>query len=88
VTTAHGAGPGLAWLVAVTSTLPVRALTEQLAALAGGPSPRLRGIHRDELLALAEHQPLFAELVEILYNNEDPHLQGTLAVRSTTAGTP
>ena len=84
---------GRAWHVPVTSTLPVRTLTEQLAALAGAPTPRLRRIHRDELLALAEHQPLFGELVEILYNNEDPHLldsthtEAVLGLRPTPLAT-
>jgi nucleoside-diphosphate-sugar epimerase len=80
---------GRAWHVPVTSSLSVRALTERLAELAGVPAPELRRIGSVELLALAQRQPLFAELVEVLYSNENPHVldsartEAVLGVRPT-----
>jgi nucleoside-diphosphate-sugar epimerase len=75
--------------VPVTSSLPVRALAERVAELAGMPAPELRRIDRAELLALAAQQPLFGELVELLYSNENPHVidstqtEAILGVRPT-----
>lgn len=80
---------GRAWHVPVTSSLSVRALTGRLAELAGAPAPELRRIDSVELLALAQQQPLFAELVELLYSNENPHVldstrtEAVLGVRPT-----
>ncbi|WP_199443549.1 NAD-dependent epimerase/dehydratase family protein [Umezawaea beigongshangensis] len=80
---------GRAWHVPVTSSLPVRALAERVAELAGMPAPELRRLDRDELLTLAQQQPLFGELVELLYSNENPHVidstrtEAVLGVRPT-----
>ncbi|WP_410566216.1 NAD-dependent epimerase/dehydratase family protein [Amycolatopsis sp. cmx-4-61] len=80
---------GRPWHVPVTSSLSVRALTERLADLAGLPTPQLRRIHRAEVAALAQRQPLFAELLEVLYSNENPHVldsartEAVLGVRPT-----
>jgi nucleoside-diphosphate-sugar epimerase len=84
---------GRPWHVPVTSSLSVRALTERLAELAGAPAPQLRRIHRDELATLAQQQPLFAELIEMLYSNENPHVldstrtEAVLGVRPTPLDT-
>jgi nucleoside-diphosphate-sugar epimerase len=84
---------GRAWHAPVTSSLSVRALSERVAELAGAPAPRLRRIDRDELTGLAAQQPLFAELVEMLYSTEDPHVldstetEAVLAVRPTPLDT-
>lgn len=84
---------GGAWHVPVTSSLSVRGLTERVAELAGAPEPRLRRIQRDEILALAEQQPLFGELVELAYSNERPHVldssrtEAALGLRPTSLDT-
>jgi nucleoside-diphosphate-sugar epimerase len=75
--------------VPATSSLSVRALAERVAELAGMPAPELRRIDRDELLTLAQQEPLFGELVELLYSNENPHVidstqaEAVLGVRAT-----
>jgi nucleoside-diphosphate-sugar epimerase len=80
---------GRAWHVPATSSLSVRALAERVAELAGMPAPELRRIDRDELLTLAQQEPLFGELVELLYSNENPHVidstqaEAVLGVRAT-----
>ena len=65
---------GHAWHVPATSSLPVRELTERLAGLAGAPTPQIHRLYRDDLVTLARQQPLFAELLEMLYSNEHPHV--------------
>ena len=65
---------GRPWHVPVTSSLSVRALSERLAELAGAPTPELHRIDRDELAALARQQPVFGELMEMMYSNENPHV--------------
>ncbi|GIE92023.1 NAD-dependent epimerase/dehydratase family protein [Actinoplanes regularis] len=65
---------GRAWHAPVTSTLSVRALTTRLAELAGVPEPTLTRIHAGQLTAMAAETPLFAELLEMLYSTEHPHL--------------
>ena len=84
---------GHAWHVPATSAIPVRELTQRLADLAGIPAPQIQRLHRDDLLALAQRQPLFGELVEILYSNEEPnvldsaHTQSVLGVEATSLET-
>jgi nucleoside-diphosphate-sugar epimerase len=84
---------GRAWHVPAASSLSVRALSERVAELAGMPTPELRRIDRDALLTLARQQPLFGELVELLYSNENPHLidstqtEAVLGVRPTPLDT-
>jgi nucleoside-diphosphate-sugar epimerase len=84
---------GRAWHAPVTSSLSVRALSERVAELAGAPEPTLRRITRDELTGLAAQQPLFAELVEMLYSTEGPHVldssetEAVLGVRPTPLDT-
>ncbi|GAB3682227.1 NAD-dependent epimerase/dehydratase family protein [Angustibacter aerolatus] len=80
---------GRAWHVPATSSVSVRRLTEQLAELAGVAAPRLRRLHRQDLVELARTQPMFGELLEMLYSNESPHIldsaftQEVLGVRPT-----
>ena len=52
----------------------MRALSERLAELAGAPTPELHRIDRDEVAALARQQPVFGELMEMMYSNENPHV--------------
>lgn len=65
---------GRAWHVPATSSVSVRVLSEQLAQLAGVAPPRLRRWHREDLMAMARTQPMFGELLEMLYSNESPHV--------------
>jgi nucleoside-diphosphate-sugar epimerase len=65
---------GRAWHVPVTSSLSVRALSERLTEMGGAPTPKLHRIDRDELATLARQQPLFGELMEMMYSNENPHV--------------
>ena len=84
---------GRAWHVPATSSVSVRELTEQLAELAGVAAPRLRRLHRDDLIEMARTQPMFGELLEMLYSNENPHIldstrtQEVLGVRPTPLDT-
>ncbi|MFG2844809.1 NAD-dependent epimerase/dehydratase family protein [Kitasatospora sp. NPDC048296] len=64
---------GRAWHVPATNIL-VRELTERFAKLTTSPDPRLERLDRDALLTLAERNPLFGELVEMLYATENPHV--------------
>lgn len=80
---------GRAWHVPATSSVSVRVLSEQLAELAGVAVPRLRRLHREEIVEMAQTQPVFGELLEMLYSNENPHIldstrtQEVLGVRAT-----
>lgn len=65
---------GQAWHVPVTSSVSVRALSQRLTELSGAPTPKLHRIDRDELAELARLQPVFAELMEMMYSNENPHV--------------
>jgi nucleoside-diphosphate-sugar epimerase len=84
---------GRPWHVPATSSLSVRALSEQLTELAGAPTPKLHRIDRDELATLARHQPLFGELTEMMYSNENPHVidsshtEATLGMKPTPLAT-
>jgi nucleoside-diphosphate-sugar epimerase len=80
---------GRAWHVPATSSVSVRVLSERLAELAGVASPRLRRLHREDLVELSRTQPVFGELLEMLYSNENPHVldsaltEEVLGVRAT-----
>jgi nucleoside-diphosphate-sugar epimerase len=80
---------GHAWHVPATSAVPVRELTERLADLAGAPAPQIHRLYREDLVTLAEQQPLFGELLEVLYSNEEPnvldsaHTEKVLGVKAT-----
>lgn len=80
---------GRAWHVPATSSVSVRELSAQLARLAGVAAPRLRRMHREDLVEMARTQPMFGELLEMLYSNETPHIldstrtQAVLGVRAT-----
>jgi nucleoside-diphosphate-sugar epimerase len=80
---------GHAWHVPATAAMPVRELTERLADLAGAPAPQINRLYRHDLITLARQQPLFGELVEILYSNEAPnvldsaHTEEVLGVTAT-----
>jgi nucleoside-diphosphate-sugar epimerase len=65
---------GRVWHVPSTSTLPVRALTERLAAVAGAPRPQLTELSLEELVRLGEQDSIMAELVEIQYLDREPHV--------------
>jgi nucleoside-diphosphate-sugar epimerase len=84
---------GRPWHVPVTSSLSVRALSERLADMAEAPTPKLHRIDRDELAALARQQPLFGELMEMMYSNENPHVidssrsEAVLGVQATPLDT-
>jgi nucleoside-diphosphate-sugar epimerase len=65
---------GRVWHVPSTSTLPVRALTERLAAVAGAPGPQLTELSLEELVRLGEQDSIMAELVEIQYLDREPHV--------------
>lgn len=80
---------GRAWHVPATSSVSVRVLSERLAELAGVAAPRLRRLHRENLIEMARTQPMFGELLEMLYSNESPHVldstytEAVLGVRPT-----
>jgi len=81
---------GRAWHVPATSSVSVRVLSEQLAELAGVAAPRLRRLHREDLIEMSQTQPMFGELLEMLYSNENPHVldsaftQEVLGARATS----
>jgi nucleoside-diphosphate-sugar epimerase len=80
---------GRAWHVPATSSVSVRVLSERLAQLAGVGVPRLNRLHREDLVEMARTQPMFGELLEMLYSNENPHVldssytEAVLGVRPT-----
>jgi nucleoside-diphosphate-sugar epimerase len=65
---------GTAWHIPSTSTAPVRVVTEQLAALAGAPSPQLSEMSGEQLARIAEENSIMAELVEMEYLSREPHV--------------
>jgi hypothetical protein len=80
---------GRSWHAPLTSSLSVRELTERVAELAGAPAPGLGRIDRDELTGLSAQQPLFAaELVEIPYSTENPHLHDSTETESVLGVRP
>jgi hypothetical protein len=56
------------------SDLSARALTHRLADLAGAPKPILRAMPVEELRKLGESDPIMAEVVEMYYLNDRPHV--------------
>ncbi|ADB31291.1 NAD-dependent epimerase/dehydratase [Kribbella flavida DSM 17836] len=70
----HDAAWGNVWHVPSTSTLPVRALTARLAALAGAPGPQLTAMPLEELVRVGERDSIMAELVEMQYLDREPHV--------------
>jgi len=70
----HDDAWGKVWHIPSTSAAPLRVLTEQLAALAGAPSPKLIEMSPEELARIAEQNPVMAELVEMQYLSREPHV--------------
>ncbi|WP_042447700.1 NAD-dependent epimerase/dehydratase family protein [Streptacidiphilus jiangxiensis] len=64
---------GRAWHVPA-AVIPVQELTERFAELTGAPAPRLERLDQDALRALSKQNPVFGELVEMLYATENPHI--------------
>ncbi|MFC9688587.1 NAD-dependent epimerase/dehydratase family protein [Kribbella sp. NPDC056951] len=85
----HDDAWGRAWHVPSTSTLPVRALTVELARLAEAPAPQLTSISPAELERLGQDDPIMAELIEMQYLDNDPllldatHTSAVLGVSAT-----
>ncbi|MEV4373899.1 hypothetical protein AB0J71_43055 [Nonomuraea sp. NPDC049637] len=65
---------GRAWHVPSTSELPVRALARRLAEAARAPEPRLGRMSRRELEEIGRTDSIMAELPEMLYLYDRPHL--------------
>ncbi len=65
---------GRAWHVPPVADLSARALTHRLAALAGAPTPNLRAMPVEELRELGESEPIMAEVVEMYYLSDRPHV--------------
>jgi nucleoside-diphosphate-sugar epimerase len=65
---------GQAWHVPSTATISVRALTVRLAEIADAPAPDLTPMSAVDLAAIGHHNPIMAEVVEMLYSFDDPDL--------------
>ncbi|MFJ3204612.1 NAD-dependent epimerase/dehydratase family protein [Streptomyces sp. NPDC086989] len=75
VAAAHGDQSwGRAWHVPSTSHAPVRELATQLARAAGSPEPRLGRMTVAELEEIARHDPIMAEVPEMLYLYDRPSI--------------
>ncbi len=85
----HDDAWGRVWHVPSTSTLPVRALTTELAELAGAPYPRLTAMSLNELERLGEQDSIMAELIEMQYLTRSPllldatHTSAVLGITAT-----
>jgi len=65
---------GRAWHVPPIADRSVRALTRRLAELAGAPAPILRAMPVEELTELGASDPIMAEVVEMYYLSDRPHV--------------
>ncbi|GAA1625374.1 NAD-dependent epimerase/dehydratase family protein [Georgenia ruanii] len=63
---------GQAWHVPTNRPVPVRAVLEELARIAGRPAPRIRRLPRVAVTALSPVVPVLRELRELLYQFERP----------------
>ncbi|MBB6350474.1 NAD-dependent epimerase/dehydratase family protein [Nonomuraea muscovyensis] len=70
----HDAAFGRAWHVPSTSDLPVRQLTARLAEVAGAPAPTLSAMPDQELERLGETDSIMAEIPEMRYLYQRPHV--------------
>ncbi|MFJ9442140.1 hypothetical protein ACIRRH_09725 [Kitasatospora sp. NPDC101235] len=88
VAAAHDARSwGRAWHVPAAN-IPARELAERFAKLTASPDPRLERLDRDALLTLAERNPVFGELIEMLYATENPHVLDSTDTQHTLGVTP
>jgi nucleoside-diphosphate-sugar epimerase len=79
---------GRAWHAPATANIPVRELAEGFAKLTGAPDPRLERLDGSALRALAEQNPLFGELIEMLYATENPHILDSTETERALGITP
>ncbi|MER7755360.1 NAD-dependent epimerase/dehydratase family protein [Kitasatospora sp. NPDC097643] len=79
---------GRAWHAPATANLPARELTERFAELTGSPAPQLSRLDRAALLDLAQGEPIYGELVEMLYATENPHVLDSTGTERALGLTP
>ncbi|QWF77762.1 NAD-dependent epimerase/dehydratase family protein [Amycolatopsis sp. CA-230715] len=79
---ASGTDWGRAWHVPPTATLSVRDLTRRLAHLAGVADPVLTAMSFEELRKLGETDTVIAEIVEMYYVNDRPHILDPATTRT------
>ncbi|MFI0717696.1 NAD-dependent epimerase/dehydratase family protein [Streptomyces sp. NPDC021224] len=83
----HEGAFGRAWHVPSTSDLPARLLTARLAEIAGAPAPVLDVMPQEELRRLGRADPVMAEIPEMRYLYQQPHiLDATRTVRELGLG--
>ncbi|WP_336203719.1 NAD-dependent epimerase/dehydratase family protein [Nonomuraea sp. LPB2021202275-12-8] len=65
---------GRAWHVPSTSDLSIRTLTARLAEIAGTAAPALSVMSKEELQRLGQTDPIMAEIPEMRYLYQQPHV--------------